>query len=114
MHALSLAQQTHNIKSKAKALGFDNCGISRAGFLEEEARRLELWLRQGRHGTMSWMENWFDKRVDPTKLMEGAKSVITVLLNYAPADDTLSMGPFKISRYAYGQDYHDVLKKKLS
>jgi epoxyqueuosine reductase len=114
MNALSLAQQTHEIKSKAKALGFDNCGISRAGFLEDEARKLERWLQQGRHGTMSWMENWFDKRVDPTKLMEGAKSVITVLLNYAPADNALSIGPFKISRYAYGQDYHDVLKKKLS
>lgn len=114
MNALSLAQQTQFVKSRAQALGFDHCGISRAGLLEDEARKLERWLNQGKHGTMSWMENWFDKRIDPTKLMEGAKSVISVLLNYAPADDNLSIGPFKISRYAYGQDYHDVLKKKLS
>ena len=114
MNALSLTQQTHFIKSRAQALGFDHCGISKAGQLEDEARKLEKWLNQGKHGTMSWMENWFDKRIDPTKLMEGAKSVISVLLNYAPADDNLSIGPFKISRYAYGQDYHDVLKKKLS
>jgi epoxyqueuosine reductase len=114
MNALSLAQQTQFVKSRAQALGFDHCGISRAGQLEDEARKLERWLSQGKHGTMSWMENWFDKRIDPTKLMEGAKSVISVLLNYAPADDSLSMGPFKISRYAYGQDYHDVLKKKLA
>ncbi|MDF2456405.1 MAG: epoxyqueuosine reductase [Cytophagaceae bacterium] len=114
MNALSLAQQTQFVKSRALALGFDHCGISRAGQLEDEARKLERWLNQGKHGSMSWMENWFDKRIDPTKLMEGAKSVISVLLNYAPADDNLSIGPFKISRYAYGQDYHDVLKKKLS
>jgi epoxyqueuosine reductase len=114
MNALSLAQQTQFIKSRAQALGFDHCGISKAGLLEDEAKKLEKWLSQGKHGTMSWMENWFDKRIDPTKLMEGAKSVISVLLNYAPADDNLSLGPFKISRYAYGQDYHDVLKKKLS
>lgn len=114
MNALSLAQQSQFIKSRAQALGFDHCGISKAGQLEDEARKLEKWLSQGKHGTMSWMENWFDKRIDPTKLMEGAKSVISVLLNYAPADDSLSIGPFKISRYAYGQDYHDVLKKKLS
>ena len=114
MNALSLAQQTQFVKSRAQALGFDHCGISKAGQLEDEARKLERWLNQGKHGTMSWMENWFDKRIDPTKLMEGAKSVISVLLNYAPADDNLSLGPFKISRYAYGQDYHDVLKKKLS
>jgi epoxyqueuosine reductase len=114
MNALGLAQKTQFIKSRAQALGFEHCGISRAGFLEDEARKLEQWLQQGKHGTMSWMENWFDKRVDPTQLMEGAKSVISVLLNYAPADDSLSLGPFKISRYAYGQDYHEVLKKKLS
>ncbi len=114
MNALSLAQQTQFVKSRALALGFDHCGISRAGQLEDEAKKLERWLSQGKHGTMSWMENWFDKRIDPTKLMEGAKSVISVLLNYAPADDSLSIGPFKISRYAYGQDYHEVLKKKLS
>jgi epoxyqueuosine reductase len=114
MNALGLSQKTQFVKSKAQALGFEHCGISRAGFLEDEARKLEQWLQQGKHGTMSWMENWFDKRVDPTQLMEGAKSVISVLLNYAPADDSLSLGPFKISRYAYGQDYHEVLKKKLS
>jgi epoxyqueuosine reductase len=114
MNAFSLSEQTQFVKSRAQALGFDSCGISRAGLLEDEARRLERWLNQGKHGTMGWMENWFDKRLDPTKLMEGAKSVISVLLNYAPMDNSLSLGLFKISRYAYGQDYHEVLKKKLS
>jgi epoxyqueuosine reductase len=91
MNALKLAQQTQFIKSSAQTLGFDHCGISRAGFLEDEARKLEKWLSQGKHGTMTWMENWFDKRVDPTKLMEGAKSVITVLLNYTPNDESTAL-----------------------
>lgn len=100
------------IKSKALELGFDQCGISKAGFLEKEAPRLEKWLSEGRHGTMSWMERNFDKRLDPTKLVEGARSVISVTLNYFPEAQQETDGP-KISKYAYGADYHSVLKDKL-
>ncbi|WP_373072189.1 tRNA epoxyqueuosine(34) reductase QueG [Zeaxanthinibacter enoshimensis] len=100
------------IKTEAKRLGFLSCGVSRAGFLEEEAPRLEQWLRQGMHGEMSYMENHFDKRLDPTKLVDGAKSVISLLLNYYP-EETQQEGTYKISKYAYGQDYHHVIKSKL-
>ena len=89
-----------------------SCGISKAGFLEQEAPRLEAWLNQNRHGQMQYMENHFDKRLDPTKLVEGSKSVISLLLNYYPSklqrDDS-----YKISKYAYGTDYHFVIKDKL-
>ena len=89
-----------------------SCGISKAGFLEQEAPRLEDWLNQNRHGQMQYMENHFDKRLDPTKLVEGSKSVISLLLNYYPSklqrDDA-----YKISKYAYGTDYHFVIKDKL-
>ena len=89
-----------------------SCGISKAGFLEQEAPRLEDWLNQNRHGQMQYMENHFDKRLDPTKLVEGSKSVISLLLNYYPSkvqrDDS-----YKISKYAYGTDYHFVIKDKL-
>ena len=89
-----------------------SCGISKAGFLEQEAPRLEAWLNQNRHGQMQYMENHFDKRLDPTKLVEGSKSVISLLLNYYPQqlqrDDS-----YKISKYAYGTDYHFVIKDKL-
>lgn len=89
-----------------------SCGISKAGFLEKEAPRLENWLNNNRHGQMAYMENHFDKRLDPTLLVDGAKSVISLLLNYYPSelqrDDT-----YKISKYAYGQDYHFVIKEKL-
>lgn len=81
--------------------------------MEPEERRLEQWLNQGRHGTMHWMENHFDKRVDPTKLVPGAKSVISLLYNYFPADDSPSTEAPKISRYAYGEDYHKVIRGKL-
>lgn len=100
------------IKTEAKRLGFLSCGVSRAGFLDEEAPRLEQWLRQGMHGEMSYMENHFDKRLDPTKLVDGAKSVISLLLNYYP-EETQQEGTYKISKYAYGQDYHHVIKSKL-
>ena len=106
------ATHTQLIKAAAKELGFLSCGISKAGFLEEEAPRLEQWLKQNRHGEMQYMENHFDKRLDPTKLVEGSKSVISLLLNYYPKklqDDT----SYKISKYAYGQDYHHVIKSKL-
>lgn len=81
--------------------------------MEPEERRLEEWLNQGRHGTMHWMENHFDKRVDPTKLVPGAKSVVSLLYNYFPADETPSQEAPKISRYAYGEDYHKVIRHKL-
>ncbi|KOS07670.1 epoxyqueuosine reductase [Flavobacterium akiainvivens] len=100
------------IKAEAKRLGFISCGISRAGFLEEEAPRLEKWLNENRHGKMQYMENHFDKRLDPTLLVDGAKSVISLLLNYYPEEKQVS-DTFKISKYAYGQDYHFVIKERL-
>jgi epoxyqueuosine reductase len=113
MQNLSKSQYTQLIKAKAKALGFEYCGISKAGFLDEEAPRLENWLKQNMHGKMSWMENHFDKRLDPTKLVEGAKSVVSMLLNYYPEEEVGSGGDYKISKYAYGNDYHGVIKDKL-
>lgn len=100
------------IKTEAKRLGFLSCGISKAEFLEEEAPRLEKWLNQNMHGEMSYMENHFDKRLDPTKLVEGSKSVISLLLNYYPSLEQNS-DAYKISKYAYGTDYHFVIKDKL-
>ncbi|RNL93395.1 tRNA epoxyqueuosine(34) reductase QueG [Sinomicrobium pectinilyticum] len=105
---------TERIKAEAKRLGFMSCGISKAEFLEEEAPRLEQWLKQNMHGEMGYMENHFDKRLDPRLLVEGAKSVISLTLNYFPEEvqsqDTDSP---KISKYAYGRDYHFVIKDKL-
>lgn len=110
---MSTAQKhTQLIKDKAIELGFTSCGISKAEFLEEEAPRLEQWLNQGKHGTMRWMENHFDKRLDPTKLVPGAKSVVSFTLNYFPAEEQNPSAP-KISKYAYGEDYHFVIKDKL-
>ena len=100
------------IKAEAKRLGFLSCGISKAGFLEEEAPRLEHWLNQNHHGEMKYMENHFDKRLNPTLLVEDAKSVISLLLNYYPSESQNS-DSYKISKYAYGQDYHFVIKEKL-
>ena len=100
------------IKDEAKRLGFMSCGVSKAEFLEEEAPRLEKWLTKNMNGQMSYMENHFDKRLDPTKLVEGSKSVISLLLNYYP-EDTQNNDALKISKYAYGQDYHHVIKSKL-
>ncbi|MFC2175901.1 tRNA epoxyqueuosine(34) reductase QueG [Bacteroidota bacterium] len=101
------------IKEEAKRLGFLQCGISKAGFLEQEAPRLEKWLNANMHGQMDYMANHFDKRLDPTKLVEGAKSVITVLLNYYPEEVQKDSEAPKISKYAYGNDYHHVIKGKL-
>ena len=101
------------IKSEAKRLGFLSCGISKAGFLEEEAPRLEHWLNEQMQGSMHYMEGHFDKRLDPTKLVDGAKSVISVLLNYFPQETQLDPEAPKLSKYAYGTDYHFVIKKKL-
>lgn len=108
----SKSQNTQFIKAEAARLGFLSCGISKAGFLEEEAPRLEKWLNNNMNGQMSYMENHFDKRLDPTLLVEGSKSVISLLLNYYPearqTDET-----YKISKYAYGTDYHFVIKERL-
>ena len=101
------------IKSKAKDLGFFYCGISKADFLKDEAPLLEKWLKENKNGKMDYMSNHFDKRLDPRLLVDGAKSVVSLLLNYYPSklqDDTDSP---KISKYAYGQDYHFVIKDKL-
>ena len=112
---LVMQQRSQFVKAKAQEIGFDFCGISKADFLEEEAPRLENWLNKNHHGAMGYMANHFDKRLDPRKLVDGAKSVISVLLNYYPAE-RLPEGPedLKLSKYAYGADYHDVLKDKLS
>lgn len=106
------SKHTAFIKAEAKRLGFMSCGISKAGFLEEEAPRLESWLKQNMHGEMQYMENYFDKRLDPTKLVEGSKSVISLLLNYYP-EHKQREDSYKISKYAYGRDYHFVIKDKL-
>ncbi|WNH14403.1 tRNA epoxyqueuosine(34) reductase QueG [Flavobacteriaceae bacterium HL-DH10] len=103
---------TKLIKTEAKRLGFLSCGISKATFLEEEAPRLEKWLKNNMHGEMHYMENHFDKRLDPTKLVEGSKSVISLLLNYYP-EEKQNESSFKLSKYAYGTDYHFVIKDKL-
>ena len=103
---------TQLIKAESKRLGFLSCGISKAGFLEEEAPRLENWLNNNMNGQMSYMENHFDKRLNPTLLVDDAKSVISLLLNYYPSE-LQNEDSYKISKYAYGQDYHHVIKEKL-
>ncbi|RZP12628.1 MAG: tRNA epoxyqueuosine(34) reductase QueG, partial [Flavobacteriales bacterium] len=104
---------TELIKNEAKRLGFLSCGISKADFLEEEAPRLEQWLKKNMHGEMQYMENYFDKRLDPTKLVEDSKSVVSLLLNYFPSKEPHDKTAPKISKYAYGTDYHFVIKEKL-
>lgn len=100
------------IKQKALELGFSAIGISKADYLEKESQQLKDWLNQGLHGEMQYMENHFEKRVDPRKLVEDAKSVISVLYNYYPKEKQRE-DTYKISKYAYGKDYHFVLKEKL-
>lgn len=104
---------TQLIKAESQRLGFLSCGISKAGFLEEEAPRLETWLNQNMQGQISYMENHFDKRLNPTLLVDGAKSVISLLLNYYPLE-LQNQDSYKVSKYAYGQDYHSVIKEKLN
>ncbi|WP_272022318.1 tRNA epoxyqueuosine(34) reductase QueG [Olleya namhaensis] len=106
------SKYTQLIKSEAKRLGFLSCGISKAEFLEVEAPRLEKWLNNNMHGQMSYMQNHFDKRLDPTLLVDDAKSVISLLLNYYPEQKQTDQS-YKLSKYAYGKDYHDVIKSKL-
>ncbi|WP_282074852.1 tRNA epoxyqueuosine(34) reductase QueG [Maribacter aquivivus] len=103
---------TNSIKTEAKRLGFLSCGISKSDFLEEEAPRLEKWLNKNMNGEMSYMANHFDKRLDPRLLVEGSKSVISLILNYYP-EETQTDDSYKISKYAYGQDYHHIIKTKL-
>lgn len=91
-----------------------NCGISHAEFLEEDARPLENWLKASYHGEMQYMQNHFDKRLDPTKLVEGSKSVISLSYNYFPQQDISTLNGYKISKYAYGQDYHEIIKSILA
>ncbi len=105
-------QLTALIKTKAQEFGFDNVGVSKAEFLEDEAPKLEHWLNQNHHGQMAYMANHFDMRLDPTKLVEGSKSVISLMLNYFPEQQL--QGNIKIAKYAYGLDYHVVIKKKIA
>jgi len=102
----------HFIKQTATKLGFDYCGIAKAVVLEEDARRLEAWLHQNHHGNMQYMEKHFDLRIDPSKLVPGAKSVITVLKNYYPSKEQSDDAP-RISKYAWGKDYHEVIRAHL-
>ena len=108
------AKHTQLIKAEATRLGFDYCGISKATFLEEEAPRLEDWLNKNRQGQMTYMQNYFDKRLDPRLLVPGAKSVVSLLLNYFPSEKQKDKSAPKISKYAYGDDYHLVIKEKLN
>ena len=100
------------IKQHAAKLGFDYCGIAKAELLSDDAKRLESWLNKGMHGNMKYMENHFDMRIDPRKLVPGAKSVITLLLNYLPEQEQKTTSP-RIAKYAFGNDYHEVIREKL-
>jgi epoxyqueuosine reductase len=109
---LSPGKITHTIKRTASSLGFDYCGIAKAVVLDEDAQRLEQWLNKGMHGKMQYMENYFDLRIDPTKLVPRAKSVITLMMNYFPSANQKENVP-KIAKYAYGNDYHEVIREKV-
>lgn len=106
-------QNTRFIKESAALLGFDHCGIARSGPLDEDARRLEAWLHKGMHASMQYMENHFDLRIDPGKLVPGARSVITLLLNHFPSQQQAPDQP-QVAKYAYGTDYHFVIREKLN
>src|SRR6187431_3444317 len=110
---IPLQHYTAFIKKTAATLGFDYCGIAKATRLDDDARRLEQWLRSGMQGTMQYMENYFDMRIDPQKLVPGARSVITLLKNYYPSQQQAAEAP-RISKYAFGKDYHEVIRKKLN
>ena len=110
---MNKAVNSEFIKHTASALGFDFCGIAKAIQLDDDARRLERWLNNGMNGSMEYMQNHFDLRINPTLLVPGAKSVITLLLNYFPAQEQEIDSP-KIAKYAYGNDYHDVIRLKLN
>lgn len=108
----NIHKHTGIVKTIAVGLGFDYCGIAKAQLLNDDARRLEKWLSKCMHGSMQYMENHFDLRIDPSKLVPGARSVITLLLNYFPSQQQPPQAP-KISKYAYGNDYHEVIRSKL-
>jgi len=108
-----IQKNTEFIKTEAKKLGFSSCGISKARFLSEEAKNFEKWLSNGYQGSMSYLERNIDKRLDPTLLVPGSKSVISLAFNYFPPKKLIDNNNFIISKYAYGKDYHKVLKKKL-
>ena len=108
-----IQKNTEFIKKEAKKLGFSSCGISKARFLSEEAKNFEKWLSNGYQGSMSYLERNIDKRLDPTLLVPGSKSVISLAFNYFPPKKLIDNNNFIISKYAYGKDYHKVLKKKL-
>jgi epoxyqueuosine reductase len=111
---VSIAEKnTYFIKQAASELGFEYCGIARAVPLDDDARRLEQWLSKGLHGSMQYMENYFDLRIDPTRLVPGAKSVITLLQNYFPSEKQAADTP-RIAKYAFGKDYHEVIREKLN
>jgi epoxyqueuosine reductase len=114
LHQLQKARLTDRIKAEARKLGFYACGISRAEALPEDAARMEKWLEKGMQGDMHYLERNRDKRYDPTRLVEKAQSVISVLLNYYPAKELPEKSYYKISKYAYGKDYHYVVKQKLA
>ncbi|MFN3597130.1 MAG: tRNA epoxyqueuosine(34) reductase QueG [Rubricoccaceae bacterium] len=105
---------TADLRAEALRLGFEACGIARAEALDDEARRLEAWLLDGRHASMAWMERHFEKRIDPRLLVPGAESVVSVLCSYFQPARTHAAGAARISRYAWGDDYHDVLKERLA
>lgn len=110
---MNLSDRTSLLRNHAARLGFAQVGVSKAERLDDVAERLEAWLSQGYHGKMGYMENHFEKRVDPTKLVPGAKSVISLIFNYHNPDTRSDPDAPKISQYAYGQDYHHVIKHKL-
>ncbi|NUM32807.1 MAG: tRNA epoxyqueuosine(34) reductase QueG [Bacteroidetes bacterium] len=109
----SAQKNSQIVKKLAKDEGFDFCGISKAEFLDSEAKRLEYWLKNGFHGKMQWMENYFDKRLDPRLLVQGAKSVISLLYNYHTDKKQLNSDVPIVSKYAFGKDYHLTIKEKL-
>lgn len=107
------AKYSQMIKQEALRLGFMSCGIAKADFLEDDAPRLENWLKNNHHGEMGYMENYFDKRLDPRLLVEGAKSIVSLTLNYYTNEKQVDLNAPKISKYAYGTDYHSVIKEKM-
>ena len=109
---MTAAAHTTIVKETATFLGFDFCGIAQSQFLNEDARRLEIWINKGMHGNMQYMENHFDLRTDPSKLVPGAKSIITLLLNYYP-ETFQNNDALKVAKYAYGKDYHEIIREKL-
>ncbi len=111
--SMDKAALTRFVKSRIAAAGFDSCGIARAEFLEEEAARFDRWLRLGKHGKMSYLEKWHDERLDPRRLVAGARSIISVMHNYYTTQQPVDPNAPRIARYARGKDYHWVLRKKL-